>query len=56
VKNGGWRVLRLVARTLLAAIAPCPSLQAIQASTAAIRRHATEPPRKRHYQNVSMVS
>ena len=56
MKNGGWRLLRLLARALLDAIAPSPTIADLQMHATALQRHAAEPPRRRRYQNVVMVS
>jgi len=50
VKNGAWRLLRLIVKALLAAIMPAPALDAIAAAAPRLKRHALEPPRRRKFQ------
>jgi hypothetical protein len=56
VKNGVWRLLRLIVETLVDAIAPKPTVQTLLASAKDIQRHIREPPRKRAYQDPAWKS
>jgi len=49
-----WRLTALAARILLAAIIPQPAIERL--SHLALRRHLREPPRKRRYQCLPMLS
>jgi hypothetical protein len=50
VKNGVWRLLRLIVEALLAAIMPAPALAAIAAAAPRLKRRVLEPPRRRKFQ------
>lgn len=56
VKNGAWRLLRLLAAALYAAIVPAPTFRAIDAAAPRLKRHTTEPPRRRAYQDTAWIS
>ena len=51
---GAWRLLRMLVKSLIAAIKPY-ALAAIRAKATALGRHLREPPRKRTCQAVSML-
>ena len=51
VRNGVWRLLRMVVEAIIDAIAPKPDVRTLHAATRRLQRHLREPPRKRVYQN-----
>lgn len=50
MKNGVWRLLRLIVEALVDAVIPKPDVQTLRAAARNIQRHLQEPPRKREYQ------
>ena len=45
-----------MAQTLLAAILPIPDLETIRATADKLQRHLREPPRRRTFQSMSVLS
>jgi hypothetical protein len=50
VKNGAWRLLRLIVEAIIDAVTPKPDVQTLRAAARNIQRHLSEPRRKRAYQ------
>ena len=47
VKNGLWRLRRLIVTTLIAIIRPPPTLSQLSAASTSLDRHLREPNRQR---------
>jgi hypothetical protein len=51
-----WRLLRQLFETLLQAIIPQPTFACLQRCAARLKRHLLEPPRRRSYQTLILVT
>jgi hypothetical protein len=54
VKNGLWRLRRLIVTTLLATIRSPPTLGQLRAASTSLDRHLREPERQRPYRPVQL--
>ena len=55
MKNGVWRLLRLLVPALISAIRPPATLGALRAAPERLHRHLREPPRARQFKPVHLV-
>ena len=55
MKNGVWRLLRLLVSALIAAIRPALNLGAVRACAKRLHRHLREPPRAREFKPIQLV-
>ena len=51
-----WRLLRQLFATLLQAIIPEPTFECLRRRAARLKRHLIEPPRRRCYQELILVT
>jgi hypothetical protein len=54
VKNGLWRLRRLIVTTLIALIRPPPTLGQLRAASTSLDRHLREPKRQRLFRPVQL--